>query len=733
MLTSDGVPQVEKEEIVSEEKDKPVFDERPLARLLEAAFVLQEHNRELQKLELDLEHQKDRLATQEESAPETLVVEPVGVQPESETGQPGAIEAQRSEPQAPVPGPCPTEPSVPAPSLVAPALPELPIAEVPIAQAPIAEPALAKTPPAEASLSAPALAKAAPVEILAGPAPKESFTFSLGQIVETQHQIRVRNLQLEDAMSLVAERVTEIAKAGGAAIGFLDGKKVRYRGVAGNMALPPGTEVLMEKALCSACLRTGQVLRCADVNPEFLVDAEECHRRGIQAMIAVPIFNDAGIAGGLELYYDKVQAFTEQDVHSCQLMAGLITEALGREEEATPKSSLVSERTLMLEALEKLKPSLAALLEKTVGKAPTSKSANLTGELSASAVTCRKCGHQLMREEQFCGNCGSPRSSDRNAAYEAPSMQSKVASLWQMQEALKHAAAAAHPNGDLAQDLPNQRPSSISDDILPEKPLADSIEEEMPELFAAPELRIARMAPPLEPSRELSGEPELAATMRAEERPAEGLADNDNVARKEIPALLEAGPVDQKVGPEEDEAEPEKAIQEAAEPAATTALAKIERAVNWSSATSARDFLEQLAGAKRTGGLARFWAARRGDIYLAVAVVLVAAVIRWGIWSNHSVGATASPATPATGHHKPAPDADLSTFDRMLISLGLAEAPPAPEYRGNPDTQVWIDLHTALYYCPGADLYGKTPKGRFATQRDAQLDQFEPAYRKTCD
>jgi hypothetical protein len=72
-------------------------------------------------------------------------------------------------------------------------------------------------------------------------------------------------------------------------------------------------------------------------------------------------------------------------------------------------------------------------------------------------------------------------------------------------------------------------------------------------------------------------------------------------------------------------------------------------------------------------------------------------------------------------------------FDRMLISLGLAEAPPAPEYKGNPDTQVWVDLHTALYYCPGADLYGKTPKGKVTSQRDAQLDQFEPAYRKTCD
>ena len=113
-------------------------------------------------------------------------------------------------------------------------------------------------------------------------------------------------------------------------------------------------------------------------------------------------------------------------------------------------------------------------------------------------------------------------------------------------------------------------------------------------------------------------------------------------------------------------------------------------------------------------------------------MVLVAGVIRWGIWSNHSVSATGQP--PATtAHRNSAPDANLSIFDRMLISLGLAEAPPAPEYHGNPDAQVWVDLHTALYYCPGSDLYGKTPKGRFTSQRSAQLDQFEPAYRKACD
>jgi hypothetical protein len=115
-----------------------------------------------------------------------------------------------------------------------------------------------------------------------------------------------------------------------------------------------------------------------------------------------------------------------------------------------------------------------------------------------------------------------------------------------------------------------------------------------------------------------------------------------------------------------------------------------------------------------------------------VAVILVACVVRWEIWSSHSVSATGNPSA-AVGHRRPAADANLSLFDRILVKVGLAEAPEPEDYKGNPETQVWVDLQTALYYCPGADLFGKTPKGKFASQRDAQLDQFEPAYRKACD
>jgi hypothetical protein len=181
---------------------------------------------------------------------------------------------------------------------------------------------------------------------------------------------------------------------------------------------------------------------------------------------------------------------------------------------------------------------------------------------------------------------------------------------------------------------------------------------------------------------------------------------------------------------------PELQLDESPVPAASSALVKHQGDVVWSSAARARDFLESLSATRTPNALKRFWRSRRGDFYLAIAVILVLVVIRWGIWSNHSVGAMGH-GTAASGSvnrgKQPAPDADLSTFDKILVGLGLAEAPETSSYKGNPYTQVWVDLHTALYYCPGSDLYGKTPQGKLTSQRDAQMDQFEPANRKACE
>lgn len=587
------------------EANKPVLDEQMLAKLLEAAYVLQEHNREMRDLELRVELKRD-------------AVEAKGrAQSELNPPQPAAF---------PEPEPTPT----------------------PVASEP-------------------------------GPAP--DYTQILGKIVEIQHHIQTRRLQLENVLKLVAERVVELANASGSAIGIVDGKNVRYRATAG-LSTPPQRTIPSNKALFLPCVKTRQVLRCTHVNAEFLVDAEECQKRGIESLVAVPVFHEGEVAGGLELYYSSANRFTEQDVHTCQLMAGLITEALAREEEANWKKSLADERAAMLEALEKLQPNLAALIEKPAAKAAPSAQPD---SAAAPAYSCPKCGHQLMSEEQFCGRCGTPRAGD----YEPPTLQSKVASFWHMQEAQQAEAVADLSPGSATPENASTTPDSVQND----ESLASSLEKQIPELFSDSDLEVATETIPAE------------IPLRMDETAAV----EDDAAVTE-----EAGTTD-----------------ESSETPQVPATTQLTRPADWSSAASAREFLEQLAGKRRQGMWARVWNSHRGDIYLAIAVVLVMAVIRWGIWSDHAVRAT-SPATKSATEQK-SRDSDLSFFDRMLVGMGLAEAPETPEDKGSPGVQVWVDLRTALYYCPGADLYGKTPKGKFTTQREAQLDQFEPAYRKACN
>ena len=109
----------------------------------------------------------------------------------------------------------------------------------------------------------------------------------------------------------------------------------------------------------------------------------------------------------------------------------------------------------------------------------------------------------------------------------------------------------------------------------------------------------------------------------------------------------------------------------------------------------------------------------RADLYLVVAIVVSTFAMIWVL-----------SATPAAGaQRKPR----LRPWERALVSLGLADAPEPPARRGNPNIQVWVDPKTALYYCVGEELYGKAPGGHATTQREAQMDQFEPAGRAACE
>src|SRR5690348_9803370 len=139
-------------EVVFDRKEKPVLDEQTFARLLEAAYVLQEHHSELG---LNLELRAEQLREQESAA------------------------------QSPA--------------------------------------ELSETPAAQ-------------------PDANTDYSPTLAQVVETQRLIQIGHLDLAKSLALIAKRVAQITKSGGAAIAIVDGKTVQYRAGSGSSSLPSGTD-----------------------------------------------------------------------------------------------------------------------------------------------------------------------------------------------------------------------------------------------------------------------------------------------------------------------------------------------------------------------------------------------------------------------------------------------------------------------------------------------------------
>jgi GAF domain len=576
---------------------RPALDEDMFQQLLAAAFVLQEHNDRLRAAQ-----KAEAQAVHEVEAAEAAMHE-----------NPEAIAKSKTKNR-----------------LKKPSQPGLPVETKPAASA-----------PEQLQLSA--------TTVRETPTPEDTSQ-TLAEIVATQHQIQMSNLDFQEALDLIAERAKRIVRADGALIGLLEGDALRYQAGAGNALKLVGMQMPAESCLTTECLKYGATLQSADVSCEYRLEPESCAKLGIHGLIAVPVFYQGSVMGSLELHFAKVNAFREPDIRSCQLMAGLITEAKARAEEQEWKQALAVERESMREALAKLKPQLQKLVGAPERPQP------VDDAVVANSATCEHCGSEVEAHQLLCGVCGAEREGAGGGA---------------------NRAEVAYPS---KRDLDDATPL-LSDETL------DRLEASLAEI----------------------GD-------RQGSSPGKPTADTAEESIV-VPATADA-------------AVPEIKGKSSVSP--------------WGSAAKAREWLESLRQSEKGDAVRMFWKIRRADVYLGIAVVIAVIAVVWAIRSgspaaseNNGIKPSAAVAASAPAgkspHKQAPPEPKLSLIDKLLISVGLADAPPAPVYEGNPDVRVWVDLHTALYYCPGADLYGKTVKGKFTTQRDAQLDQFEPAGRKACE
>ena len=541
-------------------------------------------------------------------------------------------------------------------------------------------------------------------------------TRGLVEIIEIQKAIEGREVDLSSALRLIAARTLSLTRASAVAIGIIEGREIIYRAATGTASQDENLRVPIDSSLSEQCVSKAQLVQLPDTEKQPAAFAQLCHQYGAKSLIAAPVVHNTKVVGVLELRSQRADSFHEIDAHIAELMAGLLADAIERDSQHKWAASVTTENAAMLQAIETLRPEL----ERLIGEPQTSepKDARPSSEMMAEseggatlhdAETICRCGNRLEEGEKFCGKCGTARFEELRRGAE-----SKLASMWYLQQAQSAQASNLrdHAKGSREETAPVEEQPVPLEEVI--KRLSPKATDTTPTKAAA--------APIQQPAQYAQTSEVIPDTTKIGVSPA---SEADPVGASQVKTESEAEPA-----AESDESEPE--LSTAIVPVRTI-HAEIGRGLQeiqlstWTSASRAREWWESLKEHRPDSKwLNAQWNRHRGSIWVGLSLV----VLLGAIFIN---GASEPKAITTNAHRRHPAGPNLTLFEKLLVSLGVAEPPPASTYQGNPATQVWLDVHTALYYCPGADLYGKTDGGEVASQRDAQQDQFEPANREACD
>jgi GAF domain-containing protein len=137
-------------------------------------------------------------------------------------------------------------------------------------------------------------------------------------------------IDLEPAISVIAERAQTLTGAGGAAIALRRGDEIVCRARAGRTAPDLGVRLQSDSGISADCVRTGEVMLCHDAEKNPQVDLAACHRLGVRSILAAPLRHFRRTLGVFEVFSAAPYAFAARDVATMQLLSSVMVAAISR-------------------------------------------------------------------------------------------------------------------------------------------------------------------------------------------------------------------------------------------------------------------------------------------------------------------------------------------------------------------------------------------------------------------
>jgi putative methionine-R-sulfoxide reductase with GAF domain len=139
-------------------------------------------------------------------------------------------------------------------------------------------------------------------------------------------EVSIHSAQLDVALDIAVRAAAQNTGANAVAIALMQGGRLVCRARLGDIAPDLGAVLNVSTGITGACVRTAQILNCADTQTDVRVDAEVCRILGIRSILVVPILANGTVAGLVEALSVNPGTFGPRHVEWLQKVAAFVHE-----------------------------------------------------------------------------------------------------------------------------------------------------------------------------------------------------------------------------------------------------------------------------------------------------------------------------------------------------------------------------------------------------------------------
>jgi len=262
-----------------------------------------------------------------------------------------------------------------------------------------------------------------------------------------------RQLELEDALSLIAERARTLTRADGAAIALMGDRGFVCRASTGN-APDLGVSLRPESGLSGECIRAGKIVRCDDTEEDPRADKIACRALDLRSTVIVPVMAvidyDEQVTGLLEVLSSSPRNFAGRDVLLLRQFAALVNRIVVAAENNSlnTKAFAATATAAQAQAPARVTSSVPVMPLPNEGAPATA------GEHSVqvpSPTACDVCGHDNLPAATTCENCDVPLPAAVQQHAEAAAVKVQVPAPVAVDEFVRKAQAIATPRKGVPQ------------------------------------------------------------------------------------------------------------------------------------------------------------------------------------------------------------------------------------------------------------------------------------------